>query len=282
MAEKKSMLVLYEFEAVFAELDTDAERGKLIMAMYAYERRHEEPEFTGLLKFAWNTHIKPKIDEMINSYQEKCDRMRENANKRWQKEKNATAKNSMQENAEAWDKEKKKEKDKDKDIPSNIQTTSSKDIAGYPQKVVDNSTNNAEQPEPESSSPSLDGWNFKKSSEGDVYALSSSDAFNAFREAYPRKQGALRDIQTAWVTATEGDHVVPGDLVMAARKYARACADEKLDKRYVKMPQNFISSGSWKQYIPKHLPSCPHCHGQGVYKGEDGMIMCDCDRRYGP
>ena len=109
--------------------------------------------------------------------------------------------------------------------------------------------------------------------------MPGKDAFAIFREEYPRRQGALREVQTAWVTAIAGG-AAPGDLVMAGRKYAKVCSEEHTEQKYIKMPQNFISSGMWKQYIPRYLPSCQRCHGHGVYEGENGMIMCDCDRRY--
>ncbi len=71
--EKVALYLLYEFEEVFMELDSDEERGQLIMAIYNYERRGIEPEFKGTLKFAWRTHIKPKIDQITANYQRKCD-----------------------------------------------------------------------------------------------------------------------------------------------------------------------------------------------------------------
>ena len=165
-------------------------------------------------------------------------------------------------------------KDRLDNIPSNIQTTSCKDIASYPQQPVDNSDNvgNAEPEEGKLRPASLDGM--------DLYNLPGKDAFAIFRDEYPRHQGALRDVQTAWVTAVAGG-AAPGDLVMACRKYAAECKEKKTDQQYIKMPQNFISTGTWKQYMPRYLPSCPHCHGAGVYEGDNGMIMCDCDRRYG-
>ena len=179
-----------------------------------------------------------------------------------------------------------KEKLSKENHPSNLQTTSCNSISGCEQKPVDNSapdkTQNAEPELDKPRSGSLDGWNLKNFPQGDEYALSPPDAFKAFREAYPRKQGTLRDVQTAWVNATEVGHVLPGDLVYAARKYARTCSDEKTDQRYIKMPQNFISSGLWKSYVPKYLPSCPHCHGQGIYEDSGRMVQCNCDRRYGP
>ena len=275
ITEKNAMLLLYEFEAVFAGLESDEERGQLLMAMYAYERRQEEPNFTGILKFAWNTHIKPKMDSMRENYKEKCERLRANANKRWQKnadvknedDNNAIAKDDMQKDAIAWDMDKDIDRDKDRDIyiPSNKQTTISLD-----KQPVDNS--NAQPETKKQHQASLDGM--------DLYNLPGKDAFQIFRNEYPRHQGALREVQTAWVTAVASG-AAPGDLVMAARKYALKCKEERTEEKYIKMPQNFIASGTWKQYMPRYLPSCPHCHGQGVYQGDNGMIMCDCDRRYG-
>ena len=152
--------------------------------------------------------------------------------------------------------------------PSNIQTTSSNSIDSYPQSVVDNS--NAQQTAAPVRPASLDGM--------DLYNLSSPEAFNLFRVEYPRHQGALRDVQAAWLTAIAGG-AAPGDLVMAARKYALQVREEKTEQRYISMPQTFLRD-RWRDYIPKYSPGCQHCHGQGVYETDAGMVMCDCDRRY--
>jgi hypothetical protein len=267
MADLKSMLLLYEYEDVFAELESDEERGQLIMAMYAYDRRGEEPDFTGVLKFAWRTHIKPKMDEMKAKYDTKCKRLRENAKKRWEKHNDAIAENDMQTDAIGSYKDKDKDKDKDKYHPS---------VNNYSDNTnrqpVDNSVGNAE-PEANKQQPAtLDGM--------DLYLLDNKNAFELFRKEYPRHQGALRDAQTAWVMTTVENHVLPGDLVMAARNYAAKCKREKVEEKFIKMPHTFLRDG-WKEFIPQYLPSCPHCHGQGVYEDGDRMIMCDCDRRYG-
>ena len=75
----KSVLLLQEFEAVFRELETDEERSGLVLAIFAYSFRGEEPEFTGILRYAWRTHIRPKLDEMDANYSKKCNSLRENA-----------------------------------------------------------------------------------------------------------------------------------------------------------------------------------------------------------
>ena len=113
----KSVMLLYEFEDVFLELETDEERSQLIMAIFAYRKRGEEPQFTsGLLRFAWRTHIKPKLDEMADAYSAKVQKLRENANKRWAMQNDANACKSISENANARYKEKEKEKEKEKAI----------------------------------------------------------------------------------------------------------------------------------------------------------------------
>ena len=108
----KSIVLLYEFEEVFSELETDEDRSKMIMAIFAYKKRGEEPEFTGLLRFAWRTHIKPKLDEMSANYQAKCDKLRANVQKRWKN------KDNIQTNTNVDDKDKDKDKEKDKDKSS--------------------------------------------------------------------------------------------------------------------------------------------------------------------
>ena len=109
----KSVMLLYEFEDVFLELETDEERSQLIMAIFAYRKRGEEPQFTsGLLRFAWRTHIKPKLDEMADAYSAKVQKLRENANKRWAMQNDANACKSISQNAIARYKEKEKEKEK--------------------------------------------------------------------------------------------------------------------------------------------------------------------------
>lgn len=118
----KSIVLLYEFEEVFSELETDEDRSKMIMAIFAYKKRGEEPEFTGLLRFAWRTHIKPKLDEMSANYQAKCDKLRANVQKRWKNKDNVQTNTNVsdvvQTNTNVDDKDKDKDKEKDKDKSS--------------------------------------------------------------------------------------------------------------------------------------------------------------------
>lgn len=77
MQQKMSLILPYEFEIVFQSLPL-AEAGRLVLAIYAYEQRNEVPNFSDnpMLKFAWGTHIKPKIDENIEKYNAICEARR--------------------------------------------------------------------------------------------------------------------------------------------------------------------------------------------------------------
>lgn len=282
--EKSSLVLPYDFEAVFEYLSVE-QAGRLIRAIYAYERRDEEPDFSddALLDITWKTNVKLKVDHNKQRYQEVVEARRQAGKQggRPRNDENQTKPKKANGFLENQTKPKKADNDCDcdceyecdKDIPSNIQTTSCKDIGTYPQQPVDNSDNvgNAE-PDPENDRPaSLDGM--------DLYLMESPAAFNLFRTEYPRRQGALRDVQVAWVTAVAGG-AAPGDLVMAARKYAAECKTEKTEQKYIAMPQNFLKD-KWRTYIPKYSPGCTKCHGKGVYEDGDRMVMCSCDRRYG-
>ncbi len=77
MQQKMSLVLPYEFEIVFKSLPL-AEAGRLILAIYSYEQRSETPvlDDNPMLKFAWETHIKPKIDENIERYNAICEARR--------------------------------------------------------------------------------------------------------------------------------------------------------------------------------------------------------------
>lgn len=125
---------------------------------------------------------------------------------------------------------------------------------------------------PENQSGSLDGWM-------DKYKLKSKDAWDAFWGAYLRKQGSINEVKSAFLQLTV-QGVAPGDLICAAERYAREIAEKRTDAKYIKMPLNFLQQGVWRSYIPRYLPSCPYCHGKGVYQDSAGMHVCNCDARY--
>lgn len=279
---KQEVLLPYDFLPIFEKLAKSGKEkaaAELVIAIIRYDRDGMDPVFEDEgVGFVWDTVIKPKLDENKRAYEEVGEKRRAAVNSRYKnkgEQVNTNVHDSIQNeqmNTNVHD------NDNDNDNLNNIYNNNySESTSSEPVDNVDNSPksvdNSNAQPGPDNSrAKSLDGL--------DLYSLPGKDAFAIFREEYPRRQGALREVQTAWVTAVAGG-ALPGDLVMAGRKYARVCSEEHTEQKYIKMPQNFISSGLWKQYAPKYLPSCPHCHGQGVYQGENGMIMCECNRRYG-
>ncbi len=59
---------------------TDAEIGRIVMAMLTYAETGQEPEFPGNERFIWPS-IKSQIDRDQKSYQDKCEKNRLNGAK---------------------------------------------------------------------------------------------------------------------------------------------------------------------------------------------------------
>lgn len=106
---KKSFLIYQDWEEVFDSL-TDAQVGKLLKAMLDHARGEEVnlPSRLSLLFISF----RQQLDRNSENYKKKSEAYRENANKRWQKEKSGTKlSNGMQSHAMAYDKDKVKDKD---------------------------------------------------------------------------------------------------------------------------------------------------------------------------
>ena len=78
----KSFVVYDDIEAVLDEL-TDEQVGQLFRGMVSYHSSGTDPKFTGVLKYVF-IPIKQGIDRNTEKYEKRCERNRENANKRWQ------------------------------------------------------------------------------------------------------------------------------------------------------------------------------------------------------
>ena len=82
---KTALLLPYEFSDVFGSL-TDEQAGSLIKGIFYYDIQGVQPDFDDeVLQFAWQSHIKPKLDRIAENYAAKCAKNRENVAKRWQK-----------------------------------------------------------------------------------------------------------------------------------------------------------------------------------------------------
>lgn len=80
--QKTAMLLPYEFEPIFKSLPLE-QAGLLILALYQYEHKEVEPDFSDneILQFSWKTHIKPKVDEYKEKYKKTCEARREAGSK---------------------------------------------------------------------------------------------------------------------------------------------------------------------------------------------------------
>lgn len=80
---KHDFLLSYELEAVFDSF-SDEQAGRLIKAVFDYEKRKELPEFGDpLLQMMFDTVIKQKSDENAKAYILRCEQQRRNVQKRW-------------------------------------------------------------------------------------------------------------------------------------------------------------------------------------------------------
>lgn len=79
--EQKGFITYGDFEAVADEL-TDEQLGQIMRAKLKYFNSGKAPKFEGILKYVW-IPIQQQMDRDSESYEKKCAKMRENANKRW-------------------------------------------------------------------------------------------------------------------------------------------------------------------------------------------------------
>ena len=83
---KSAICLPHEFSDVFGSL-TDEQAGQLIKAIFYYDITGEQTDLDdGVLQFAWQSHIKPKLDRIAENYAAKCAKNRENVAKRWKKD----------------------------------------------------------------------------------------------------------------------------------------------------------------------------------------------------
>lgn len=78
--------------------------------------------------------------------------------------------------------------------------------------------------------------------------------FEDFWRAYPASHSlpttAKRRTETAYAVAS-AEGFQESDLIAAAENYAEAVRIEERDTRYIKKPENFLSDGTYKDYLPE-------------------------------
>ena len=113
------------------------------------------------------------------------------------------------------------------------------------------------------------------SDELDESAGDDNPDFMNFWNAYPKRMGVPRAME-AWKTIMETG-ISPKYVVSAARKYALEVKANHTEMSFVKMPHNFLLERKFYEYLPRNIPECPRCHGEGNYPDDDGsVIICDC------
>ena len=120
--EKKGFIVYDDIMEVVDRL-SDEEAGQLLKGMLGYSISGKDPKFKGVLEFVF-IPIKQQMDRNAEKYAAKCEKNRENANKRWQ---NANASDRKNRNANYADTD--TDTDTEKDTDTDTDTTTDTDAA---------------------------------------------------------------------------------------------------------------------------------------------------------
>ena len=83
MAKEQKGFVIYGDTREVVKRLSDEEAGQLLKGMFDYFVDGKEPKFKGVLEFVF-IPIKQQMDRDADKYEAKCEKMRENAQKRWQ------------------------------------------------------------------------------------------------------------------------------------------------------------------------------------------------------
>lgn len=115
--EKKGFIVYDDIMEVVDRL-SDEEAGQLLKGMLKYSINGQDPKFKGVLEFVF-IPIKQQMDRNAEKYAAKCEKNRENANKRWQ---NANASDRKNRNANYADTDTDTDTDTKKDTDTDTTT----------------------------------------------------------------------------------------------------------------------------------------------------------------
>lgn len=160
--EQKGFIVYKDLHAVVDEL-TDEQAGQLFKGMIAYSADGTEPKFDGVLKFVF-IPIRQQMDRDSDKYDEKCEKMRANAHKRWQS--NANASKSTQ-------------------LDANNANTNTDTDTKTNTKTKTNTTTNTNTAERRGGSGCDDDFN--------LWKMIDADGIDQIYEAYPESGGFLLD-----------------------------------------------------------------------------------------
>ena len=95
MSKEKKGFIVYDDNMEVVSRLSDEEAGQLLKGMLEYSITGKQPKFKGVLEFVF-IPIKQQMDRNAEKYAARCEKNRENANKRWQ---NANASDRKNRNA---------------------------------------------------------------------------------------------------------------------------------------------------------------------------------------
>lgn len=72
------------------------------------------------------------------------------------------------------------------------------------------------------------------------------------------------------------DGVTASELIYSAKQYALKTAREGMPEKFIKRASNFLAEKRYLQFMPKYLPDCPICHGDGWYPNANNTEMTEC------
>lgn len=162
--EQRGFIVYGDIQDVLTELD-DQQTAQLFRGMVDYFVSGKDPKFTGILKFVF-IPIKQQMDRNADKYEKKCEKMRENANKRWQ---NAIASKSNQLDAN----------DANTNTNTNTDTNTKKDTD------TDTTTN--------TDTKSVSGGRYKCDDEFNIWKRLTPEDIDVLYDKFPNSGGLLID-----------------------------------------------------------------------------------------
>lgn len=119
-----------------------------------------------------------------------------------------------------------------------------------------------------------------------TYVSSTSepvDNFQTFANEYPKKISNFEFAKKQWNFLIQSG-VCETDILDALRRYKNKIILERIERKYIKNPENFLRDGTWIDYLPKVLSCCSICGGKGYEElmDESGMPYmqpCKCTKR---
>ena len=162
--EQRGFIVYGDIQDVLTELD-DQQTAQLFRGMVDYFVSGKDPKFTGVLKFVF-IPIKQQMDRNADKYEKKCEKMRENANKRWN---NAIASKSNQLDAN----------------DANTKTNTDTDTNTKKDTDTDTTTN--------TDTKSVSGGRFKVDDEFNIWKRLTPEDIDVLYEKFPNSGGLLID-----------------------------------------------------------------------------------------